>query len=135
MKKISILAGVLLSMHSYIANVQATTVYIDFGDTAGTEGGNWNTISAADAADVNDITGLVDWNTGLVVPWSVEMGGTWEDTTQTAWDTSTSGNWAGANTGNDGIFRKSASGFSIRIFGVDPSEIFTVELISYVKDD
>ena len=133
-QKFPIITTVIVSILSLSPSVEATTVYLDFGASSGTEGGNWNTISAAEA-NGGEITGLVDWNTGAAVPWTLDAVGSWVDTVYTGWDTSTAGNWAGAATGNDALLVSTGQilGKNLRFLNVDPNETFTVEIISYVS--
>jgi hypothetical protein len=131
--RLGIVFGVSLGSIGLSTASMAAVVYIDFGNAAGSEGGNWNTVTP----DGTGFTDMVDWNTGLSLPWELDLSfvsnSSASDAAFSGWDTSTPGNWAGAASGNDG-FIVDENGFSARISSMDPTVMYTVDIIAYATN-
>lgn len=116
--------GVALGVLGLSTVSEAQVVYIDLGDAAGSEGGNWNTVSSGVPVD------LVDWNTGLSVGWDPFVAGG-EDHVFPGWDTSTPGNWAGDASAGDAFTLP--NDFNIIITEVDSTLSYTIDILSYAN--
>lgn len=113
----------------------AVTIYVDLGETAGTGGGNWNTLSPTNQS----ISNLIDWDTGLPttisIGYSQPIGGPTDydaKGTSGGWNHSTPGNWVNDNAVHDAMGNDN---FAEITFGDVPKDTtYIIELVSFSRD-